>query len=68
MDASKIVSLINDKESNSQFKELHWDGSFEDYLNMVIERPAIARTAFQRVYDMISSYSFEKYVEYKKEI
>lgn len=68
MDASKLFSVINDKKSNEQFKEQHWAGSFEEYLSMVIERPAIARTAFQRVYDMIASYGSSKYKEYKKEI
>ncbi len=68
MDASKLFNVINDKRANEQFKEQHWAGSFEEYLSMVIERPAIARTAFQRVYDMIASYGSSQYKEYKKEI
>ena len=68
MDASNILQAISKSEFTDRYKELHWEGSFEEYLNMVIERPAIARNAFQRVYDMISSYGREKYTEYKKEI
>lgn len=68
MDASKIISSITEHEFNDQYKELHWTGSFKEYLDMVIEHPGVARTAFQRVYDMIHSYGFEKYEEYKKEI
>lgn len=68
MDASKIFGAINQNGFNDDYQRLHWNGSFEDYLNMVIERPGIARTAFQRVYDMIASYGFDKYIEYKKEI
>ena len=68
MDASKIIGSITETEFNQQYKELNWTGSFQDYLNIVIEQPGVARTAFQRVYDMINSYGFEKYVEYKKEI
>ena len=65
MDASKIIGAVTQKGFHDQYQELHWSGSFEEYLNLVLERPAVARTAFQRVYDMISSYGFEKYVEYK---
>jgi serine protein kinase len=68
MDAGKILAEIGRKEFADKYSELHWAGSFVQYLDMVVERPAIARTAFQRIYDMIESYGHEKYVEYKKEI
>ena len=35
---------------------------------MVLENPAVARTSFKRLYDMIASYGFETYTEYKKKI
>ena len=68
MDASKIISAITEHEFHDQYKQLHWTGTLKEYLNMVIERPAIARTAFQRVYDMIAGYGYETYNEYKKEL
>ncbi|MGE0174441.1 MAG: PrkA family serine protein kinase [Oligoflexales bacterium] len=68
MDARKILDEISKNEQGGKYKELHWAGTFQEYLNMVIEKPSIARTAFQRVYDMIASYGYDKYVEYKKEI
>ena len=68
MDASKILSTIAQHEFKDQYKQLHWNGGFKDYLNLVIEQPAIARTAFQRVYDMIAGYGYETYNEYKKEL
>jgi serine protein kinase len=68
MDASKIISAITEHEFHDQYKQLHWTGNLKEYLNMVIERPAIARTAFQRVYDMIAGYGYETYTEYKKEL
>ena len=68
MDANKIIDTIIKNEFHDQYQEMHWDGTFREYLDMVVERPAIARTAFQRVYDMISSYGSETYTEYKKEI
>lgn len=68
MDASKLISAVTKHEFNDQYKELHWSGNFRQYLDLVIERPAVARTAFQRVYDMINSYGYETYTEYKKEM
>jgi serine protein kinase len=68
MDASKIIGAITQHEFHDQYQKLHWNGNFNDYLNMVIEQPNIARTAFQRVYDMIASYGYETYTEYKKEL
>ena len=68
MDASKLISAVTKHEFNDQYKELHWTGSFRLYLDMVIERPQVARTAFQRVYDMINSYGYSTYTEYKKEM
>ncbi len=68
MDASKLISAVTQIEFNDQYKELHWSGNFRQYLDLVIERPAVARTAFQRVYDMINSYGYETYTEYKKEM
>ena len=68
MDAKKIFDVINQNEFHNQFAELHWAGTMTEYIDMVIERPQIARTSFQRIYDMIASYGFEKYTEYKKEI
>ncbi|MFW7380101.1 MAG: PrkA family serine protein kinase [Oligoflexus sp.] len=68
MDASKIIGAVTQQGFHDKYQQLHWTGSFHDYLNMVIERPAIARTAFQRVYDMIEGYGYSKYMEYKKEI
>ncbi len=68
MDASKLISAVTKHEFNDQYKELHWTGNFKTYLDIVIERPQVARTAFQRVYDMIHSYGYDTYMEYKKEM
>lgn len=68
MNAKEIISTVKGGGFEKQYAELHWSGSFEDYLNMVLERPQIARTAFQRMYDMIASYGSRQFKEYKKEI
>src|SRR5206468_5448827 len=61
---SKIASLQDLKE----YHELHWAGSFEDYLKIVRENPKVTRTAFQRVYDMVLSYGQEEYIDNKKKL
>jgi serine protein kinase len=50
------------------YRELHWEGSFEDYLQMVRERPQVTRNAYQRLYDMIISYGTEEYIDNKKRL
>jgi serine protein kinase len=68
MDSGKIFEVLSKSSLVKQHEELHWTGTFGQYLDMVIERPEVARTAFQRLYDMIASYGFETYKEYKKQI
>ena len=65
---SKIVSLIKGKQDLARFKDLNWEGNFEDYIKVIEKDPRVARTAFQRVYDMILSYGSEEYVDGKKKI
>ncbi len=65
---SKIISLIQAKQNTEQFKQLHWEGSFPDYLKIVEKDPRVCRTAFQRVFDMILSYGTKEYYDGKKKI
>jgi serine protein kinase len=68
MNAKEIISTVKAGGFDKQYAELHWKGSFEDYLNMVLEHPQIARTAFQRMYDMIVGYGSRQFKEHRKEI
>ncbi len=43
-------------------------GTFWEYLDMVVENPAVSRNAFQRVYDMILSYGHEPFVQFKQDL
>lgn len=65
---SELLSIVTSLQNNQAFKELWWEGSYEDYLNIVAKNPKVARSAFQRVYDMIVSFGSEEYTEYKKRI
>ncbi len=50
------LNLIRNKVDQQEFRELHWEGSFEDYLNLIQAKPLTIRNAYQRLYDMILSY------------
>ncbi len=50
------------------YRDLHWEGSFEDYLRVVRERPQSTRNAFQRLYDMVISFGEEEYIDNKKKL
>src|SRR2546427_13263030 len=63
-----LVSRIAALQDKTSFKELHWDGSFEDYLKTVRENPRVTRTAFQRIYDMILSHGKTEYIDNKKRL
>ena len=64
----EISSFMKDNYKVKNFNHLNWEGSFQDYLDLVGENPRIARNAYQRVFDMIMSFGTRKYHEYKKEI
>ncbi len=64
----EFFSLIDEYTRESSYRELHWEGTMGDYLELVEQRPAILRSAFQRIYDMIMSYGTEEYSENKERI
>ncbi|MBI2933807.1 MAG: serine protein kinase [Planctomycetes bacterium] len=63
---SRLLSVLDKGFDKKTYQEMHWEGSFEDYLRTVAENPRVARNAFQRVYDMILSYGYEEYVEHRE--
>src|SRR5919199_6479918 len=65
---SNLVGRIAALQDKSSFKELHWEGSFEEYLRIVRENPRVTRTAFQRIYDMILSHGKTEYIDNKKRL
>jgi serine protein kinase len=66
--SQEIVSIINGLQDQKRFREQHWEGSFSDYLQIVAKDPKIARSAFQRVYDMIVSHGVTEYTENKRSL
>jgi serine protein kinase len=56
-----LLEKIGKLQDSSGFRDLHWEGSFVDYLEIVKDDPRVTRTAFQRLYDMVVSYGSEEY-------
>ncbi len=61
-----FIQFLAEQQSAEQFRERHWEGSFADYLDIVRKSPDVARSAFQRVYDMILSYGSEQRELYRQ--
>src|SRR5689334_6227338 len=66
--ASSLVAQIAALQDYDRYRDLAWEGTFEEYLQIVRERPTVTRNAFQRVYDMVISYGTEEYIDNKKKL
>ncbi len=63
-----LMQRIAALQDIQQYQELNWEGSFEDYLDLVRDDPRVSRNAYQRLYDMIMRFGTRTYTEYKKQI
>ncbi len=63
-----ITNFMNNHYRVEDFTHLHWIGSFQDYINIVSENPKVTRNSFRRVHDMILSFGYTEYNEYKKKV
>jgi len=64
----ELIEKVKNLHDVKKYQELNWEGSFEEYIDMVMENPKITRNAYQRLYDMIVSYGSHDFNEYKKKI
>jgi len=65
---NRIINVIRELQDTKKYQELHWEGSFTEYLNIVKRFPEVTRNAFQRLYDMILSYGITESTEYKEKL
>ena len=63
---SDILSRISEKFNKEQFQKLNEEMSFSEYLSLVYEKPKLARTAYQYLYDMIMSKGTKKIERYRR--
>lgn len=68
MAEGQMIDRIGAMQDYKLYRELHWEGSFEEYLSIVRERPQVTRNAYQRLYDMIISFGTEEYIDNKKKL
>ncbi len=66
--ANAILESLRSQIDLTDFRKLHWEGSFQDYVNIVLETPEVTRTAYQRLYDMIMSHGVEDIYENKDKL
>ncbi len=66
--ALDIKGFINNLQDLGKFEKAHWEGTFQQYVEIVKEHPEVTRNAFQRLYDLIMHFGTEEYVEFKKKI
>lgn len=52
----------------SDYRKKHWEGSFEEYLDIVRQQPAVTRSAYQRLFDMLLSHGTEEMYENKEKV
>src|SRR5262245_48982926 len=63
-----ILNAIRQQLNLGDYRKKHWEGTFEEYLDIVREHPEVTRTAYQRLYDMIISHGTEEVYEQKEKI
>jgi serine protein kinase len=60
------LQRLSSKFDREKFRRINEEMSFSDYLELVYERPRLARTAYQYLYDMIVSKGSRKVERYRK--
>lgn len=63
-----ILNALRQQLNLGDYRKKHWEGTFDEYLDIVREHPEVTRTAYQRLYDMILSHGTEEVYENKEKI
>src|SRR3954464_12005708 len=63
-----ILNVIHDQLNLNDYRKVHWEGTFEEYLDIARDHPEVTRTAYQRLYDMILSHGVEERFENKEKV
>ena len=48
-----ILGALRQELNLSDYRKKHWEGGFEEYLDIVRANPEVTRTAYQRLYDEV---------------
>ncbi|WLD10223.1 PrkA family serine protein kinase [Planctellipticum variicoloris] len=52
----ELLEKIAADQDAEAYRHEHWQGSFDEYLDIVRQHPQVTRSAHQRMYDMVVSY------------
>src|SRR5262249_52566824 len=63
-----ILATVRQHLNLTEYRKTHWEGGFDEYLDIVREHPEVTRTAYQRLYDMILSHGTDEVFENKEKI
>jgi len=63
-----ILAALRPHLNLGDYRKKHWEGSFDEYLDIVREHPEVTRSAYQRLYEMILSHGTEEVYENKEKI
>ena len=63
-----ILDAVRNELKIDDYRKIHWEGNFEEYLDIVKANPKVTRNAYQRLYDMIMSHGTEEVYEYKEKL
>jgi len=54
-----LFEVVRQGCDRSRYQALHWEGSLQQYMEIVAEDPGVARNAWQRLLDMVESHGSE---------
>ena len=46
--ADALLGIVKQKQDLQGYRERHWTGTLEDYMEIVMANPKVARNAYQR--------------------
>lgn len=64
----ELLAALRPQLNLGDYRKKHWEGSFEEYLDIVREHPEVTRSAYKRLYDMILSHGTEEVYENKEKV
>jgi serine protein kinase len=68
MDKLNVISLVSELQDIEGYRQQYWEGTFQEYLDIVARDPRVARSAYQRLYDMILSYGTVQYTRNREPV
>jgi serine protein kinase len=63
-----LIAKLANRLNTAEYQKTHWNGTFSEYLDVVRTTPKVARTAYQRLYDMILSFGTEEVTVHKESL